>query len=137
MGVTIKCKKTGTKCDLGYGGFFNLRQKVAELCDPEFAEHYKTLINLRTKKEYEDFDQKTEELLARHSVNEKVVDFCLQPDSGGKINYGACKEIYKCIKDYDDNIRYGYSGRSNCMMFKDFVAIIKECCDSKSCLIWY
>ena len=40
MGVSISCKKTGKSIDMGYGGFFNLRKKVAELAGGPFAEHY-------------------------------------------------------------------------------------------------
>lgn len=136
MGVTIWCKKTGTSYDLGYGGFSNLRDKVAELCSKEFGKHYACLIKLHSTEEFEEFDRKTKELLDRKVVSVKVVDFCLQSDGGGKIRYGACKEIYNRIKDYDDDICYGYAGRPDCMKFKDFVALVKECYENKSDLVW-
>ena len=144
MGVTIECKKTGTSYDLGYGGFFSLRKKVAELCSPEFGEHYKTLTkapfldidNARTNF-FKEFNKKTQEIIDKKAVSIKAVDFCLQSDCEGKIRYGACKEIYKHIKDYDDDFCYGYAGRPDCMMFKDFVALVKECYDTKSDLIWW
>ena len=136
MGVTIRCKKTGTSHYLGYGGFLNLRGKVAELCSKEFGEHFARLIKLHSNEEFEEFDRKTKELLDRKVVSIKIVDFCLQSDCGGKIRYGACKEIYNHIKDYDDNICYGYAGRPDCMMFKDFVALVKECYENKSDLVW-
>ena len=141
MGITIRCEKTHTSHDLGCLGFLNLREKVAELCSPEFGEHYKTLFYIFAvggdkTKFYKEFDKKTAELLERKVVSVKVVDFCLQPDCEGKIRYGACKEIYKHIKDYDDNVCYGYSGRQDCMMFKDFIELVKECYDNKSDLVW-
>lgn len=40
MGLSIKCKKTGTGYLLGYFGMFRLRSKVAELFDREFMELY-------------------------------------------------------------------------------------------------
>lgn len=141
MGISIECKKTHTSFDLGYFGFMNLREKVAELCSPEFGKHYKTLyfapaVGESRSKFFKDFDRKTSELLEKKVVSPKVVDFCLQSDCNGKIRYGACKEIYKHIKDYDDDVCYGYAGRTDCMMFKDFVALVKECYDTKSDLIW-
>ena len=50
----------------------------------------------------------------------KIVDFCLQSDCEGSIRYGACKELLKVIGNYDDNICYGYAGREDCAMFRDF-----------------
>ena len=136
MGLSIYCKKTKTNYDLGCGGFYNLRLKVAELCSPEFGEHYKTLLYLHSNKEYADFDKKTLELINNKAVSKKVVDFCLQSDIEGSIRYGACKEIYNHIEDYDDNICYGYLGRPNRFMFKDFKDLLKECYDNKSSLCW-
>lgn len=136
MGITIGCKKSGTSYDLGCGSFLNLRTKIAELCSKEFGEHYEKLSYLHSDKEFEEFDKKTMELIDKKAVSIKVVDFCLQPDCKGKIRYGACKEIYKHIKDYDDNICYGYAGRPDCMMFKDFIALVKECYEKKADLIW-
>lgn len=136
MGITIRCKKSGRSYDLGCGGFYNLRSKVAELCSPEFGKHYKTLIHLNSKEEFDEFDEKTAELLRNKVVSEKVVDFCYQSDCGGSIRYGACKEIYNHIKDYDDNICYGYAGRPDCFKFRDFVSLLKECSEIKSSLVW-
>lgn len=141
MGITLKCKKTGTSYDLGYLGFLCLREKVAELCSSEFGEHYKTLFfapsvgEARTKF-YRDFDKKTAEMLKNRIVNAKVVDFCLQSDCEGKIRYGACKEIYNHIKNYDNNFRYGYAAYSDAMTFSDFKNLILECYENKSDLIW-
>lgn len=50
--------------------------------------------------------------------------------------YGACKEILKVIGDYDDNICYGYAGRSDCAMFRDFKAILQDCVDNKCDMVW-
>lgn len=77
-------------------------------------------------------------LMLRKKVAELCsTDFCLQSDCGGKIHYGACKEIYKHVKDYDDNVCYGYAGRPDCTMFKDFKNLLKECIDNKCDLIWW
>lgn len=143
MGITLKCKKTGTNYDMGYFSFLILREKVAELCSPEFGEHYKTLKdapfqnidNCRTEF-FRAFDRKTQELLDSKAVHSEVVDFCLQSDCNGKIQYGACKEIYKHVKDYDDDYCYGYAASSNAMTFKDFKNLLQECIENKSQLVW-
>jgi hypothetical protein len=44
MGVHIECKK-GKSINVGYGNFFKLRLKVAELCSEEFGKHYSTLMD--------------------------------------------------------------------------------------------
>lgn len=141
MGVTISCKKTGRSIDMGYFGFNNLRNRVAKLVGEPFASHYDGLNHApflgEARKEYfEKFDRRTAELLETKQVSIKIVDFCLQPDAGGSIRYGACKEILKIIGDYDDNVLYGYSGRPDCAMFKDFKAILQECVDRKCDLVW-
>ena len=143
MGVTIKCKKTGRSCDLGCGGFNRFRCKVANLCSEEFGKHYETLdagLSLHGEARtrfYEDFDKETVRLIEEKKVNIKVADFCLQSDCEGKIRYGACKVIYESIKDYDDNVIYGYVGRPDRAMFRDLKAIIKDCIDTKSDLVWW
>jgi len=144
MGVTIRCKKTGTSIDMGYGGFSNLRNKVAELYSEEFGNHYKLLSSSmvmflaisRRKSYFEEYDRETEEMVQSKRLNIKVADFCYQSDCGGAIRYGACKIIYNIIKNYDDNLLYGYAGRPDCAKFSDFKNLIKECYETKSDLIW-
>lgn len=126
MGVTISCTKTGRTIDVGSGGFLRLRSKISELVGEPWASHYRALVEERIcdekerEKFYEDFDKKTEELLNKKCVSVKIVDFCLQSDCEGSIRYGACKELLKVIGNYDDNICYGYAGREDCAMFRDF-----------------
>lgn len=74
-------------------------------------------------------------LLICHHI--KVVDFLLQSDCSGSIRFGACKQILKVIGDYDDDICYGYAGRKDCAMFRDFKAILQDCVDTKSDLVWW
>lgn len=144
MGVSLYCKKTGTCCDMGYFGFQRFRNKVAYLCSEEFGklddEIEKFALRIPTDKEKAEFNEqinrKVENLILAQKISRKVVDFIFQSDCEGKIRYGACKEIYKHIKDYDDDICYGYAGRSDCAMFKDLKALIKECYDNKSDLVW-
>ena len=137
MGVSISCKKTGKSIDMGYGGFFNLRKKVAELAGGPFAEHYASLKTFGNEEYFEAFNRRTSEILEKKQADIKIVDFCLQSDCDGKIHYGACKNILKAIGDYADNIAYGYFGRPDCAMFKDFKEILEDCVKNKCDMIWY
>lgn len=143
MGVTIKCKKTGREIDLGCGGFMQLRRKVAQLMGESFYSHYEKLCNapiiMRPEVEekfWKDWDTEAIRLITENDIPVKVVNFLLESDCDGKIRYGACKEILKVIGDYDDNICYGYAGRSNCAMFRDFKAILQDCVDNKCDMVW-
>ena len=143
MGVTIKCKKTGRDIDLGYGGFARLRNKVAELMGEPFYSHYMKLdkapVSMRPdeeKKFYTEWDVEAIRLVRENDLPVKVVNFLLESDCEGKIRYGACKAILKVIGDYDDNICYGYAGRSDCAMFRDFKAILQDCVDNKRDMVW-
>lgn len=142
MGVTISCTKTGRTIDMGSGGFLRLRSKISELVGEPWTSHYKALVEERIcdekerEKFYEDFDKKTEELLNKKCVSVKIVDFCLQSDCEGSIRYGACKELLKVIGSYDDNICYGYVGRKDCAMFRDFKRILEDCAEHKCNMTW-
>ena len=143
MGVTIKCKKTGRGIDLGYSGFARLRNKVAELMGEPFYSHYMKLdkapVSMRPdeeKKFYTEWDVEAIRLVRENDLPVKVVNFLLESDCEGKIRYGACKAILKVIGDYDDNICYGYAGRSDCAMFRDFKAILQDCVDNKCDMVW-
>ena len=141
MGLTISCKKTGRSIDMGYFGFANLRRRVAKLAGEPFASHYDGLdhapfLGEARKTYFEEFDRRTEDLIRKKKVSVKVASFCLQPDAGGRIGYGGCKALLKIIGDYDDNILYGYAGRKDCAMFKDFKAILQDCVDHKCDMVW-
>lgn len=141
MGISIWCKKTRRSIDMGYGGFNNLRNKVADLVGDPWASHYHKLdyapiFGDARKNFYEYFDAETELLLQEKKVSVKIVDFCLQPDCEGSIRYVACKEILAAIGDYDDDILYGYCGRPDCARFRDFVAILKDCVEHKCDMVW-
>ena len=78
MGVSISCKKTGKSIDMGYGGFFNLRKKVAELAGGPFAEHYASLKTFGNEEYFDAFNKRTSEILEKKQADIKIVDFCLQ-----------------------------------------------------------
>ena len=141
MGVTIKSKNKSI--DMGCGGFHNLRTKVAELTSKDIYEHYCSLkyaplFGEERTQFFEEYDKKIVELAEKHKGKyNKILDFLYESDISGKMTYGTCKKIWEIIKDYDDNILYGYVGRPDCAKFKDFKEIIKDCVDAKTKLIWY
>lgn len=143
MGVTIRCVH-GRSADLGYGGFERFRSRVAWLHSEAFGAHYDKLIDLEVQllegeaaqRFTESFNSETAEMIQSKKVNIKVVDFCLQPNSAGKIRYGACKVILDAINDYNDNLVYGYTGRPDRAMFSDLRDIIAECTAKKCDLVW-
>lgn len=142
MGITIKCKKNGESIDVSYFGFNRLRNKIAELVSDEVAAHYKQLDDFTKipyedrKKFFADYDEETERMIQEKKLPIKVADFLYQSDCEGKICYGACKELLKIIGEYDDDIRYGYTGRKDCAMFKDFKRILEDCVTNKCYMEW-
>lgn len=139
-------KKTKRSIDLGCGGFLRLRRKVADLCGEEVSAHYRLMLDsmydsFGTPEEkqafWEDYDQKTVQLVQSGKLNVKVQNFLYAPDIEGRATYGACKILLKIIGDYDDNILYGYAGRPDCARFRDFKAILEDCVRTKSAMVWY
>lgn len=145
MGITIECEKTGTGYDMGYGGFGNFREKVAELFNSSFSEHYKKLSTPemmfcfdeeKKKAMFEEYDRKAKTLIEENHLSTGVVSFLLQSDCEGYVSPQTCKLIYDIIKDYDDNICYGYVARPDCTMFHHLKSLFLECYKNDSPLIW-
>ena len=142
MGVTLESKNFSI--DMGYIGFNRLRTKVAHLVEKELGEHYEALdrdVPFMKEEERKQFfvgyNKKIAEIQEKFKIPDAVLEFLYAPDSDGKITYGRCKKIYEVIKDYDDNIAYGYCGRSDCAMFKDFKNIVKDCIENKCSMKWF
>lgn len=138
MGLTIYTNK-GHSIDMGYFGFNNLRQKIAELAG--IKEHYHRLIKIEIRayldpKAYYEYDKETEKLIREGKLNEKVADFLYASDTSASLSYGVAKELLNVIGDYDDNIIYGYAGRPDRAMFKDFKRILEECVKNRTKLRW-
>lgn len=140
MAVTIESKSGNLSYDLRTGGFASLRMRVASLCNEEWGKHYsKAIIPPFCHKErfYENFNRVTEDLIGKKKVSSGVVDFCLQSDCGGKATYRQCREIYKHIKDYDNDINYGFAGQPDSFTFKDFKTLLEYCIKNKCGFEWY
>lgn len=145
MGITIKCKKTGSGCDLTYVGFERFRGKVAYLLNEEFGKHYEKLFSSEMmcvhdseerEKMFENFNRETDRLMTKHKLSKRIVRFLYESDCEGKCSPTACKAIYDVIKGYDDKICYGYAGRPNCARFSTLKALFLECAEMKSYLEW-
>lgn len=140
MGVTIESKNFNA--DMGYGGFNNFRSKVATLSDSEFGKHYAKLNNTMflqgAEKEsfFKEYDAKTNELIKTNIITVEIANFCYQSDCEGSIDQEQAKQIYEKIKDYDDNICYGYAGRADCAMFSDLKNIFKDCAENGDVVEW-
>lgn len=142
MGVTIESENCSI--DLGYGGFNNLRTKVAELTAQDIGEHYKRLsdgmwlIGDSRKAFFEKYDRRISELSEIHNgEKDRILHFLYASDCDGEMPVEICKDIYEVIKDYDDDILYGYCGRPDCAKFKDFKAIVKDCIDNNCSMRWF
>ena len=141
MGLTIRCKKTGRAIDMGCGGFFNLRCEVAELCGKAIGDHYNAMryapfLSPAREEYFTEYDRRTEQLVNDGTLDIKIADFLYQSDCEGRIRYGACKNLLKAIGDYDDDVIYGYAGWKHPAMFRDFVAILKDCVKNRCDMIW-
>lgn len=141
MGVTIDSENGSI--DLGYGGFNNLRTKVAELTAPDIYEHYKRLekgmfpVGTIKEKFFKDYNAEIQKLSEKYNEEkDNILDFLYASDCDGEMDVEHCKSIYEVIKDYDDNICYGYCGRSDCAMFRNFKELVKDCIDTNTPMNW-
>ena len=142
MGITIS--GPNKSIDMGGGGFANLRTTIAKLlnCD-EFFALYDDLMScghcryeekgFTSMSEYfDDHDKRVLEVCERNKLDEEIVNFLYMPDCGSEnVSVKTCRHLWDLIKDYDDNVVYGYAGRPDRAMFKDFKQIVKSCVDSR------
>lgn len=141
MGMTIESKNHSI--DLGGGGFMRLRTKVSELTAPDIFEHYKKLDEgLRLygderKAFYKSYNAKIAELDKKYEGRmSDILDFLYESDCDGIMDVPHCRSIYEIIKNYDDDILYGYAGRKDCAKFADFKKIVKDGIDSGNGFSW-
>lgn len=142
MGVTIESKNHSI--DLGGWGFICLRTKVAELAAPDICEHYKkSMDGMRLYDEdkrkafYESYNAKIAELDKKYEGKmSDILDFLYESDCDAEMDTDHCRSIYEVIKNYDDDILYGYSGKKDCAKFADFKKIVKDGIDSGDGFSW-
>ena len=86
---------------------------------------------------YKSYNAKIAELDKKYKGKmSNILDFLYESDCDGIMDVPHCRSIYKVIKDYDDDILYGYAGRKDCAKFADFKAIVKEGIDSGDGFTW-
>ncbi|HYF75297.1 MAG TPA: hypothetical protein VD757_01810 [Candidatus Nitrosocosmicus sp.] len=132
MGITISSKRHS--CDMGYGGFGRFRNAVAEKVNAEFYKHYLKLsdpeaifsFGSEREKYFLKYDAKTKEFIEQSIVTVEVANFLYQSDCGGKIDRKQAKQIYELIKECDDNISFGYSGRPDRAKMSDLKNIFSD-----------
>lgn len=141
MGVTIESKNCSI--DMGCGGFNNLRTKVAELSAEDIGNHYKHLSDAPLFGEFRksffiEYDRKITEISKSHNGEmDGILHFLYASDCEAKIPSDICRQIWEVIKDYDDDILYGYCGRPDCATFKDFKELVKDCIDNDCDMEWF
>ncbi|MDM8310811.1 hypothetical protein QUW36_01945 [Clostridium cadaveris] len=132
MGITIRSKRYS--CDMGCGGFGRFRNAVAEKVNEEFYKHYldlsspEAMFSFGKKREeyFKTYDAKTNEFVKKNIISVEVANFLYQCDCEGKIDRKQAKEIYELIKECDDNIAFGYVGRSDCAKMSDMKKIFSD-----------
>jgi hypothetical protein len=142
MGITIANHKHSI--DMGAGGFARLRITISKLLNcKEFADLYTDLSTggqyryaekgFSSMDEYfEDHDRKALSTCEANKLDEEVVNFLYRSDCDcSSVSVKTCRHLWRFIKDYDDDIVYGYVGRPDRAMFRDFKQIIKECVDDR------
>lgn len=141
MGITIESKNRSI--DVGFFGFYRLRTVVAKLAAEDIGEHYEklnegTLLFGSSKdKFFEEYDRRINELSEIHNgEKDGILTFLYASDCEAEISVEICKDVYEVIKDYDDNRIYGYAGRPDRAMFKDFKELVKDCIDNNCSMSW-
>ena len=140
MGVTIESKNKSI--DLGYNGFNKLRTKIAELASEDIGDHYKKLMTVpyslaERKAFFKEYNEKIEKLSIKYDRKlDVILDFIYASDCGGKISPEECRQILEIIKDYNDDVIYGYRGKNNNVKFNDFKEILKDCVETKCHMEW-
>ena len=86
---------------------------------------------------FEDYDAKIAELDKKYEGNmSDILDFLYEGDCNAEMDADHCRSIYEVIKDYDDDILYGYAGRKDCAKFADFQKIVQDGIDSGDGFSW-
>ena len=141
MGITISNHKHSI--DMGAFGYAALRATISKLVPcQEFVNIYAELMDYNqawqnsrfaTMKEYfDDYDRRAVAVCAANNIDEEIINFLYKPDTCTKsVSVKTCRHLWELIKDYDDDVLYGYAARPNCAKFKDFKEIVRTCVEDK------
>lgn len=119
---------------MGYGGFGRFRTAVAEKVSVEFHNHYLLLSSPEAmfsfgeerKRFFEKYDASTDEFVENGVVTPEVANFLYQSDCEGKIDRKQAKQVYELIKECNDDLIFGYSGRVDCAKMSDLKKIFSD-----------
>ena len=139
MGISIDKKGEPSKfaMTMGYGAFFRLRSKIAQLIDEDLGRAYSGLLNNTEEAIAESERIINNKDLCKTKSDERLFDFLFAPDCGGKTTYGTCKKILKLVENENDTDLYGYAGwGENCSTMGDFKNLLRECIRDKKALYW-
>lgn len=134
MGVTISNKEYGI--DLTYSGFAKSRIQVAENISHAFRNWYEKFLDLNYKATAED-DRLCAHYQNLYGISDEVLGFLFGSDCDGKISAKTAKEIWKLIKDDNENFCIGYVGRPDRAMYQDFREIIEQAAKHRWVVKWY
>lgn len=121
--------------DMGYITFFHLRCAVAKQFGKNFLKTYKDWYTNNIPEG--DMQRIVDNLFIKGilSTDKKdTLDFLFLPDNKGKVSYSGCKVLYKLVKDYDDNVQYGYTYSNN--SFSYFKEMLRDCAKRRRTLFW-
>lgn len=139
MGVIIKDENDEKSIIMGFHGFYELRTTVARIVNEKLGNLYHDWMLPYTKisdKEGNAILQAIENEGGFTENEYPIFDFLFAPDVGGRISSEVCQCIYEHIKNYDDDIAYGYYGRPDCAKFADFKEIIRLGAVNNCAVIW-
>ena len=115
---------------MGCGGFMMFRLRVAYEANQLVGNHYENLTNaplISGREEFfKEYNKKTNEYVESGKLKAEVANFLYQSDCDGKINKKQANEIFKLIKDVDDEIKYGHYWREDCATMKDLKLIFSD-----------
>ena len=141
MGFTITATNSKYSFNGSFGGFYSLRVNIAKAFDTEFGNHYETLRERITLADYDAFDIKANDILAKprfKKEDDDIIIFLFMPDTGGSISYKTCKKIYDLIKDIDyGNKIFTYAAHSDGRDYEKFKAFLLDCYKRRAKMRWY
>jgi hypothetical protein len=150
MGIIIKSKNLEMEMEVGYGGFYCLKMKIAESISLEYFKLYKDIFdNLWDrdhksvrKKHTDKFDKivKLTNLIdndPNYGKYKKVDAFLFMSDYDGKLPYVAAKQILAVIEN--DNIGRAENQNVNTFekFFEKFKDLLRDCVENRHKLRWY
>lgn len=132
MGICLKNKEY--QMDMGYLSFGFLRQTIATVYDDILGNLYERLYSSHSAKDRDLVIDKINEYLNFTNLDDDILEFLFSPDSEGKISYKVCRKLYKIVKSYDNNLRYGYVWANN--SFSYFKEMLYNCASKRRNLYW-